>query len=80
MAQTLRGYGIRVSVDSADESVGKKIRNAAKAKIPYVLVVGDKELGGEDLMVRVRGVEEQVSMSMDAFVQKVQQQMLSRSL
>lgn len=80
MAQKLRSHGLRVSVDSADESVGKKIRNAAKAKVPYVLVVGDKELGGGDLMVRVRGVEEQVSMGMEDFISKVSLEINSRSL
>lgn len=63
--------GIRVSIDEADETVGKKIRNASKMKIPYILVVGDKELAGEDLMVRVRGQQEQESMSKEKFVERV---------
>lgn len=71
MAAEFMAAGIRVSVDDADETIGKKIRRSAKAKIPYVLVVGEKELGGEDLQVRVRGKEEQESISKDAFIARV---------
>ncbi|PJC52668.1 MAG: threonine--tRNA ligase, partial [Candidatus Magasanikbacteria bacterium CG_4_9_14_0_2_um_filter_42_11] len=70
--------GIRVSVDEADETVGKKIRNATKGKHPYILVVGDKELSGEDLMIRVRGQEEQVTMSKEAFIEKVKKEISER--
>lgn len=79
LAKRIESAGIRVSVDAADETVGKKIRNSSKEKIPYVLVVGDKELGGEDLMIRVRGQEEQISMNEQAFVEKVQQEINERS-
>lgn len=74
LAQELRDAGIRVDVDELDETVGKKIRAAAKQKIPYVLVVGDKELGGEDLMVRIRGQEEQESMSKETFIARVKKE------
>ena len=74
-----RASGIRTSVDEADETVGKKIRNATKMKSPYILVVGDKELSGEDLTVRIRGQEEQVSMSKEAFVEKVTGEITQRS-
>jgi threonyl-tRNA synthetase len=72
--------GIRVAIDEADETVGKKIRNATKGKPPYILVVGDKELSGEDLMVRVRGQEEQISLSKDMFVERVTKEIAERSL
>lgn len=63
--------GIRVEVDAADETVGNKIRKAAAQKIPYVLVIGDKELSGEPLMVRVRGQEEQLRMEKNEFIERV---------
>ncbi|PIT86186.1 MAG: threonine--tRNA ligase [Candidatus Magasanikbacteria bacterium CG10_big_fil_rev_8_21_14_0_10_43_6] len=85
MAATFAAAGIRVAVDDADETVGKKIRNAATMKIPYILVVGDKELGssadsgqGEDLMIRVRGQEEQESMSTADFIARVQQEVADK--
>jgi threonyl-tRNA synthetase len=59
LAQELKNSGIRVAIDEADETVGNKIRKATKQKIPYILVVGDKELSGEDFIVRIRGKEEQ---------------------
>ncbi len=70
-AEELKDLGIRVSVDSADETVGKKIRKASGQKIPYVVVVGDKELGGGDWTVRVRGQEEQIAISKKEFIDKV---------
>jgi len=70
-AQEFEAVGIRVSVDNADETVGKKIRKATKDKIPYIVVAGDNELGGADWTIRVRGQEEQESMSKDAFLEQL---------
>lgn len=66
--------GIRVSIDEADETVGKKIRNGSKQKVPYTVVVGDKELAGEDWQIRVFGQEEQISLSKEDFVKKVKEE------
>jgi threonyl-tRNA synthetase len=51
-AQTL---GLRVTVDNSNESVGKKIRSAEVWKVPYTVVLGDKEIAGSDLLPRIRG-------------------------
>ena len=51
-AEKLREAGVRVEVDDTKESVGKKIRNAELAKIPYMLVVGDQEIEFERAAVR----------------------------
>ncbi len=75
----LQAAGIRVSLDSADETVGKKIRKSVKMKVPYTLVVGDKELGGEEMTVRVRGQEEQVSMDKAKFIANVQKEISDRA-
>lgn len=71
MAQKLLGVGVRVEIDRADETIGNKVRKAAGRKIPYVIVVGDKELAGEDLMIRVRGQEQQIKMSQKDFTEKI---------
>jgi len=63
--------GLRVDSDEADETLGNKVRKAAKQKIPYIIVVGDKELAGEDWMIRIRGVEKQEKMSKEKFVEKI---------
>ncbi|MBU2541969.1 threonine--tRNA ligase [Patescibacteria group bacterium] len=76
--QELFDSGIRVGFDSADETVGNKIRKASKQKIPYIVVVGDKELAGEDFMIRIRGQEEQESMGKDKFIEKVLDEIKNR--
>ncbi|MCI0479024.1 threonine--tRNA ligase [Candidatus Uhrbacteria bacterium] len=68
-AQELRSKGLRVEVDATAESVPKKVRNAERFKIPAMLVVGDKEAAGEPLAVRRYGVKEQETMTKDAFVE-----------
>ena len=80
LAKELRDAGIRVEVDDADETVGNKIRKASKMKTPYILVVGDKELGGDDLTVRVRGKEEQEKIPKDVFIERVKREIAERSI
>ena len=52
----LKDSGIRAEIDDSDESLGKRIRNAEKQKIPYILVVGEKEVTAKEVAVRKRGV------------------------
>ncbi|MDN3364849.1 threonine--tRNA ligase [Priestia megaterium] len=69
--EQLQFAGIRVELDSRDEKIGYKIREAQMQKIPYMLVVGDKEV--EDKAVNVRKYGEQNSETVDfqAFLQNV---------
>lgn len=55
LEEDAKKHGLRVHVDNENESVGKKIRNAEKAKVPYMLVVGDKERETGDVTPRIRG-------------------------
>lgn len=55
LEQQARGLGLRASVDNGNESVGKKIRAAEMAKVPYTVVIGEKEVAGGDLVPRIRG-------------------------
>jgi threonyl-tRNA synthetase len=55
LAEEFRESGVRVWVDDSDESVGKKIRTSEQQKIPYILVIGDKEMKGNRLAVREHG-------------------------
>ncbi|MDP2692565.1 MAG: threonine--tRNA ligase [bacterium] len=80
LADEFRSAGIRVALDSADETVGNKIRKVVGQKIPYILVVGDKELAGEDLMVRVRGQEDQEKMNKENFIARVRQESEDRAV
>lgn len=54
MAEQARALGLRVSVDSNNESVGKKIRSAELMKVPYAVVIGQKELENKELIPRIR--------------------------
>jgi len=72
LAHGLREQGARVWIDDSDESVGKKIRNSEQQKIPYILVIGDKEMESNKLAVRRQGERETVEMSVDEVVEKLQ--------
>ncbi len=72
--------GLRVEADLSDETIGKKIRNAESQKIPYMIVVGDKEVGGEDWKVRVHGEKEQAEMSKDDFVKMILKKVETREV
>jgi len=64
-ADEVRGRfsGVRVDIDDRDETVGKKIRDAEKEWVPYIIVVGEREQGKEKMPVRVRGLKDSQSMS-----------------
>lgn len=78
LAEEFTDVGIRVHVDDSDETVGNKVRKAATQKIPYVIVVGDKELNGEDWMIRVRGKEQQERMKKEEFLGRIKEEIRSR--
>ena len=71
--EKLRKQGIRVVVDSRNEKIGYKIREAQLEKVPYMLAVGDKEIGAEAVSVRSRKEGEMGQMPVEEFVQKVKQ-------
>lgn len=78
ISKDFKKEGIRVRVDDANETIGNKIRKAEGQKIPYMLVVGDKEMEGGELAVRIRGVKEMAKMKMDKFLEKVKNEIKDR--
>lgn len=68
IADKIEAADIRVDVDDRDESVGKKIRNAAKEWIPYTFVVGDNEVESGNLNVTIRETGEKVDMTVDELI------------
>ena len=54
LCETLRKANIRVESDTSNNSVGKKIRSAVKEKVPYIIVIGDKEVETQQFSVRIR--------------------------
>lgn len=71
--------GIRVQIDERSESVGKRIREAAKQKVPYTLVVGDKEAADNTIAVRGRGDQDLGTIPISEFVQTLLDKIKNRS-
>nr|WP_046174155.1 threonine--tRNA ligase [Domibacillus indicus] len=70
----LKAAGIRVQMDSREEKLGYKIRESQMKKIPYMLVVGDKELESGTVNVRKYGEQQSETMSFDNFRDHVQKE------
>ena len=67
IAQKLDGDGYRVEVDHRSEKIGKKIREAQLEKVPYMLVVGDRDMENQTVSLRLRSGEDQGAMSLADF-------------
>jgi threonyl-tRNA synthetase len=72
VAATLKSHGFRVEVDATSERVGKKIAAAESQKIPYMLVVGDRDAASGYVSVRGRGQQDHGAMPISDFVQLLQ--------
>ena len=68
IVQKLKDKGFRVSLDDRNEKIGKKIREAQLQKIPYMLVVGEREMASNCASVRHRGEGDIGSMPIDDFI------------
>jgi threonyl-tRNA synthetase len=69
----LNNYDIRGLVDDRNEKIGKKIRDAELAKVPFMLIVGEKEFESNQVSVRQRGAGDHGSITQEAFVAMVQE-------
>ncbi len=74
VASKLAAEGIRCEVDKRSEKIGYKIREAKLEKVPYILVVGDKEAEDDTVNVNKRGVEEKETLSISDFVARVKEE------
>jgi threonyl-tRNA synthetase len=80
VAEKLTAANLRVEIDDRNEKMGYKIRAAQTKKIPYMLVVGDKEAQSEQVSVRNRFLGDEGSMSLDKFLEKIEESVQSRSV
>ena len=71
VAKTLQNQGLRVNLDLRNEKITYKIREHSMQKLPYLVVIGDKEMAAGAVAVRARGGQDLGAMPLDAFVQKV---------
>ena len=71
VASELKNYDIRASVDETNEKVGKKIRDAELAKVPYMLIIGEQEQQSASVSARKKGAGDIGVMSIQAFADQV---------
>lgn len=74
VAKKLRDAGFRVETDFRNEKIGYKIREAQVQKIPYMLVLGDKEAESGQVSVRTRNGGDEGAMDLDAFIAKIKEE------
>ncbi|NSW79965.1 MAG: threonine--tRNA ligase [Chthonomonadetes bacterium] len=73
--QRLEEQGFRVEVDSRNEKTGFKVREAELQKIPYMLVVGDRDMQNGTVSVRKRSAGDQGATTLDAFIARLREEM-----
>ena len=78
VAKSLQSQGFRVEADLRSEKISLKIRELSLQKVPYILVVGDKEKASGQVTVRARGGQDLGAMAADAFARRLDQEIESR--
>ncbi|MFZ2484587.1 MAG: threonine--tRNA ligase [Minisyncoccia bacterium] len=76
--EKLKLENIRIELDDSNESLGKKIRNAKTEKIPYMLVIGDKELADNKVTLESRSDEKLGQIGIDELISKLKQEIKDR--
>jgi threonyl-tRNA synthetase len=79
VADQLKAVGVRVEVDARNEKMNAKIREHALQKVPFLLVVGDKESEAGKVNVRTRGKEKTEDMPATEFVEKIRKLIVEKS-
>jgi len=79
IADTLRSKGFRVELNSRSDKIGAKIRDAQLQKIPYMLILGDKEFEDKQVAVRDRKIGDLGAISLDDFIVKIEEEHTNRS-
>ena len=72
VAARLKKAGLRLTIDDSSDRMNAKIRNAQKLKVPYMLVIGDREMEEGQVALRRRSGENLPAMSVDAFIELAQ--------
>ena len=78
VSDTLKKADIRAEVDDRQEKIGKKIRDTELLKVPYMLVVGEKEMNENKVAVRRHGKGDLGTKSVDEFVQETDREIRER--
>ncbi|MGB1882211.1 MAG: threonine--tRNA ligase, partial [Gammaproteobacteria bacterium] len=78
VAETLQNQGVRASSDLRNEKIGLKIREHTLQRIPFLLIVGEREMGDGTVAVRTRGGEDLGVMPVKAFVTRLREEAVQR--
>ena len=76
--KSLQDAGVRVELKNENETLGKKIREAEMQKIPYLLIIGDKEIAAQAVSVRERGKGDLGAMPIVDFLHKIEEEIRSK--
>jgi len=76
--EKLKVAGIRSEIDAINESLGKRIRNGEKQKIPYMLVVGEKEMDAKSVAVRYRDKGDEGMIKLEDFVERIKKEIADK--
>ena len=80
LADKLNAAGIRVETDLRNEKIGFKIREAQMQKIPYMLIIGDKEVENGVIAVRSRKAGDLGTMTLDAFIERINEEVRTKAI
>jgi len=80
LAARMKARGIRAEVDDRGERMNQKIRQAQLEKVPYMLIVGDKEIESQSVSVRCRSGEQLSAMPLKDFIKRVTKEIADKSL
>ncbi len=78
--QSLKNASVRVELDNSKDSLGKRIRNAKTEKVPYVIVVGDKEVESQTLTIEKRDGSKIENIPIEEFTQNILKEIKDRSI
>ena len=76
--EKLKAAGIRAEIDDRNEKIGKKIRDTELARVPYMLVFGEKEIEGNAVAVRKQGKGDQGVKNLDEFINEISEEIKER--
>jgi len=79
VASKLKKSGVRVEVDDRNEKIGKKIRDNELHRVPYMLVIGEKEMHESKVSVRRQGKGDLGMKDLDEFIKNINEEIINRS-
>ena len=79
ICKKLDAVGVRAECDERNEKIGKKIRETTLEKVPYMLVLGDRDIENGTVSVRTRAGEDLGAMTLEAFLEKITEEIRTRA-